>query len=254
MRSFLAGIFWCLSDYRRVGTMEPNAQSLRLLIEERKFRTAEMLEYNKRLDRVVLLYITSVFAAIGLRATGQLNIELIGTNPSFAPIALAFFFLNLCILTHGISQAAWNMALAKFVHTQIDPEIEKLLRTIGANPPKSASYWDDWPTPFRTIAIAGMNGVTGAWIILVLGLSFLSLSFVNMNGFVIAHLYVTIFAAVGLVAFLAFVVYLAITMLFAVRLYHKETNLGLREKVIALVITVSLTAAGLILAIVIIER
>ena len=76
---------------------------LQIVMQEKLHYMSELLDYNKRLDRTVVLYISAVYAAIGLRATDKLDFSKL-ENDQCVSLALLFIFLNACILLHGFRE------------------------------------------------------------------------------------------------------------------------------------------------------
>ena len=89
------------------GTPANKGQWLSIVREERRHRLAEMLDYNKRMDRTVVLYLSAAYAAIGLQVSGNLNLSKALEHDSYVGLVVLFVFLNGCILIHGISQSFW---------------------------------------------------------------------------------------------------------------------------------------------------
>jgi hypothetical protein len=154
-----------------------------LLLEEKKHRIQEMYEYNKRLDRTIVIYITAVYAAIGLKVTGKIELASYFQDPNLTIVAFLFIFLNFCILLLGISQSAWSISLAKFIHSSLHEEIGYLLTKTGQSPPENLNGWDDWTTDIKGLANLTRTYVFSFWILLVLGASIYSLRVVDIRQF-----------------------------------------------------------------------
>jgi len=146
-----------------------------------------MMDYSKRLDRTVILYITAAYAAIGLKATGQIKLDNLN-DEKLVWLVFLFIFLNGCILLHGMSQSCWSMAIAKFIHIKLDRE----LLTITGNDIKDpkcemkqlndidAICWDDWRKEIKDIANRTRDVAVFLWLFLIVSSSICSLTFVNL--------------------------------------------------------------------------
>jgi len=163
---------------------------LKIVTDEKQHYLTELLDYNKRLDRTVSLYISAVYAAIGLHATGKLDLSALILSKDYHSvwIAFLFIFLNACIVLHGIAQSSWCMSIAKFIHLKLDCE---LLPMTGKNVPidrckKSTLHdvdvlgWDDWRGEIKGVAINARTGVFILWAFLILTISVCSLTLVNV--------------------------------------------------------------------------
>jgi hypothetical protein len=165
---------------------------LSVLIEERKHRLSEMLDYNKRMDRTIVFYLSAAYAAIGLRATGTLDLSKALTDDTYVWLVLLFIFLNGCILIHGISQSSWCVALAKFVHVKLDSELLALAGKGGQAMPQSQELsdvgplgWDDWEKEIKQLGVETRGWVVLLWTLLVVASSTCSLTFVNVPRFLL---------------------------------------------------------------------
>lgn len=200
---------------------------LDILLDERRQKLEEMREYNRRIDRIIILYLTAVYAAIGLRASDKIDLDFIWNNPQFTVFAFLFIFLNNCILIHAISQNSWNLALAKFVHTSLD-EIIKL----SFAPPEQCNLsrslgWDDWRDGLRTLAVFSRNTVAGLWMLLVLGISIYSLKLVNIQKFFLSsksNASIIVVATMGLLILFWWVFYLGFSEVYLVIQFHKSSE------------------------------
>ncbi|MBA4018270.1 MAG: hypothetical protein C0483_13955 [Pirellula sp.] len=149
---------------------------LTALLHERTQRLNELVDYNKRLDRTITLYLSAVYAAIGFVATKGLAADFEGVPE---PVVFLFAFLNACILIHAVSQSCWIMAISKFVHHRIDPAI---LEVVGDPPFQRGTRlrdvgwlgWDDWRADVKGLANGNRGVVTLLWMILVVFISFYS--------------------------------------------------------------------------------
>jgi hypothetical protein len=162
-----------------------------LLKQEKESKHTEMLDYNKRLDRTVVLYLSAAYAAIGLQATGRLDLSAGLNSDMYVLLVVLFIFLNGCILLHGISQSCWSMSLAKFIHLKLDMELltkagvpvqDRCNKSdlIGAD----ALGWDDWRIDIKGLANANREKVVALWALLVCASSVLSLKFVDVPHFI----------------------------------------------------------------------
>ena len=190
---------------------------LKIVMQEKDQRRNEMLDYNRRLDRTIVLYLSAAYGAIGLETAGKLDLAPLRTQDHYVWIAFAFIFLNVCILLHGISQSAWCMALAKFIHIKLEGELLHLAgaqvsgdsKANGNNGGQTASgaptdaknnhvaadeldavdsvRFDDWEKEVKGVANATRGLVTPLWMLLLLASSVCSLMFVNVPRFLQAY-------------------------------------------------------------------
>ena len=162
-----------------------------ILLQEKAHWTSELLDYNKRLDRTPVLYLTAAYAAIGLQASGKLDLSEALRDDRYVWLAFLFIFLNGCILLHATAQSCWCMGIAKFLHLNLD---EKLLARAGqpaqadrckADELRSVGPldWDDWRTDVKGVGNAARGAVFLLWTALVIASSILSLLFVNLPRF-----------------------------------------------------------------------
>lgn len=203
---------------------DPELVKIHLLLEERKQRIQEMYEYNKRLDRTIILYLTAIYAAIGLRVTGQIDLSALSKDPQFTMVAFLFIFLNFCIITHGISQSAWTMALAKFVHIGLNNEIRLILKRSKQKPPKYVFDWDNWTTDIKGLAVRSRDFVVALWMFLVLGVSMYSLRLVDVRTFFTQYPLVTVISTSVLVVFHIYVFYLGFLELYLTSKFHQKSE------------------------------
>lgn len=203
---------------------DSKAGPIDLLLDEKRHRLLDMHEYNKRLDRTIILYLTAVYAAIGLRLTGKIDLSSFSNDPEFALIAFLFIFLNYCILLHGISQFAWSISLAKFVHININDELKKMLKTNKQKMPISLEAWDNWTDDIKGVAIISRTLVVGLWIILVMGVSIYSLHVVNVKQFFLINPIVTLISTILLYAFQTCVVFLGVLENYLLGSFHKKSR------------------------------
>lgn len=171
------------------------------LILEKKFKSVEMLEYNKRLDKIILIYISSLFAVLGLRATGQIQLESYLSDIDFVFLAFIFVILNQCILLHTLSQSTYAISLAKYIHTEINAQIYKILNQNTENfdclslkdlseikqIEKRNSWgfldWDDWELEIKDVSNSTRGIVFSIWVIAVMSISLSMLCIVRLNDF-----------------------------------------------------------------------
>ena len=198
-----------------------------ILMKEREHRVSEVLDYNKRLDRTVVLYITAAYAAIGLNATGQLKFDAL-TDQKNVWLVFLFVFLNGCVLLHGLSQSCWAMSICKFIHLNLD---RTLLALTGneIQDPKCAKEqlgtvdalcWDDWRKEIKSVANLTRNVVVFLWVFLVLASSAYSLTLVDFPQFFSGY-HCLAYSAIGiLILTYGFVCFSAIWLILCVRQYH----------------------------------
>ncbi len=183
---------------------------LSIVMEEKKHKLSEMLDYNKRLDRTVVLYLSAAYAAIGFQVSGTLNLSKALEHDSYIGLVGLFVFLNGCILVHAVSQCSWGMSLAKFVHVKLNRELRTMVATSGQNDesnvlfkgqttPKTPSAdegkrskefrhadclgWDDWDSEIKNLGNDTRGKVVLLWMVLVGASSMCSWSFVNVPMF-----------------------------------------------------------------------
>jgi len=155
-----------------------------LLHGEKKHRMQEMYECNKRLDKIILFYISAVYAVIGLNISDKINLTSLSSNPDYTLLVFLFIFLNYCILLHGISLSTYSMSLAKFVHTELNKDIYKILQKQKKQVPKSFMIWDSWPDHLAKLSVQTRNYVSGLWFFLVFGISIYSIKLVDVKQFI----------------------------------------------------------------------
>lgn len=165
---------------------------LDMLLADKQQRVVEMSEYNRRHDKMVTVYITGLYAALGIGVAGKLDLH-IGEELAYVPLAFAFVFLNLCVLTHAISQSFWAMALAKYIHFVVDLRIRDLLFSKNGTAPsgidkeesgKPFSYtWDDWDWEMKGCANKTRAAAIFLWVVLVHGVSITALASVDILKF-----------------------------------------------------------------------
>lgn len=197
---------------------------LEILIDQRNQLLQQMSEYNKRLDRTVMLYLTALYAAIGLRVTGKIEINSFYQDPEITLIAFLFVFLNYCIITHGISQSSWAMSLAKFVHNNVDEDIRLVLRENNEPFPKSIAGWDDWTSEIKGLANLSRNIVVGLWVLIVLGASLYSLRLVNIKEFYSQQFFLTVSSGILLYLFQTYVIYIGLLELYFITKFHLRSE------------------------------
>lgn len=194
---------------------------LPILFEEKKQRIAEMSEYNKRLDKLILLYLTAVYAAVGLKVSGTLNLKSIY---EMLWLPYIFSFLNFCMIIHCLSVSCWLMSLAKYVHVVVDKDITSSFSTNTIIPPTlSQNQWDDWNDPLKMTANLSRNSVTLLWMIMILCLSLYSFTLINLTKLFNCY---AIYAWLGIAALcimLVYAVFLGVSILTCIGNYHKET-------------------------------
>lgn len=199
-------------------------QLLDLLVDHRNQLLQSVNDYNKRLDRTVILYLTALYAAIGLRVTGKVNLTDLSNDPELTLVAFLFIFLNLCIIIHGVSQSAWSMALAKFVHINVNDDICEIVKKSKKRMPSSFTEWDIWNNDLKGLAVRTRDIVVVLWVIQVLGVSIFSLRLVDLKGFHTIHPVQTYISAVFLFVFLTFALYLGLLELYLTNKFQRKTD------------------------------
>jgi hypothetical protein len=181
----------CTQLIRIPSTADKDAR-LSSVLQEKEQRRSEMLDYNKRLDRTIVLYLSAAYAAIGLETAGKLDLSALRTQDHYVWLAFGFIFLNACILLHGISQSAWCMSIAKFIHIKLETE---LLQSAGVPAPNQDQLktgeladveflgFDDWEKEIKGVANASRGLIAPLWMLLLLASSVCSLMFVNVPRF-----------------------------------------------------------------------
>ena len=204
-------------------------ERFQIVLREKEHWKAELLDYNKRLDRTIVLYLSAAYAAIGFQTAGKLDLSQALSDDSYVWVAFTFMFLNACIVLHGLSQSCWSMSIVKFIHLKLDNE---LLRLSGDSPPEDrctkstlrdvdALGCDDWRDDVKGVAIKARDLVTGLWILLVFASSIASLTFVNVPRFLMTH-YVAGSLAITLLVLVHFRVVLhGIYLWYYVEQYHQ---------------------------------
>jgi hypothetical protein len=171
--------------------MAKESPRLKVVMQEKNYRLSEMLEYNKRLDRTVVLYITAAYAAIGLQATNKLDLSAARTDDRYVWLVFLFIFLNGCILLHAVSQSCWCMSIAKFIHLKLNPQLDAITGDTS-QPHEREHYeldeatalgWDDWRREIKGVANNSRDMVVGLWMLLVLASSVCSVAFVDLPDF-----------------------------------------------------------------------
>ena len=198
--------------------------NLNLLLEEKKQRIKEMCEYNRRLDRTVMLYITAIYSAIGLRASGKFDLSILKDEPVFTLIAFLFIFLNFCVIIHGISQSAWSMSLAKYVHTEINDEIRKIISSRCKKVPTSPFNWDNWTNDIKGLANQTRDIVIMLWVLLVLFISHFSLHLVDVKSYYNNHLLTTLLISSSLYLLQAYIIYVGLQEVYLTSRYHHKSS------------------------------
>jgi len=220
---------------------------IELILREKDRILKELNEYNKRVDRTIVLYISAVYAAIGLKATGKIDFSNFWENPELTPVIFLFIFLNYCILIHGISQSSWTIALSKFIHVELAEELNRKIHNLGfLIPPYSINSWDDWEIDIKGLAVSTRNTVVGLWILLVIGISIFSLSVLNIWKFYQAHPLVTSIVIMIFFLMQTYINYILMLELYFVKRFH-ETSKKISKLTILLFITNSVIISLLLI-------
>ncbi len=199
-------------------------QLLDLLVDHKNQLLQCVNDYNKRLDRTVILYLTALYAAIGLRVTGKVNLTDLSKDPELTIIAFIFIFLNFCIIIHGISQSAWSMAFAKFIHINVNDDICDIVKKSKKKMPSSFTEWDIWNNDLKGLAVRTRDIVVVLWVIQVLGVSIFSLRLVDLKGFYTIHPVQAYISVIFLFVFLTFTLYLALLELYLTNKFQRKTD------------------------------
>ena len=195
-----------------------------LLFEEKRLRIAEMLEYNKRLDRIILLYITAVYSAIGLKFAEKLDLSKLTSSIDYSYLSFLFIFLNLSIVLHALSQASQAMSLAKFIHMGINKDIIIILKKTNKIIPKYTLEWDNWHTDLRIVAVGTRNTVVALWIVLVIGVSIFSLKIIDVKAFYQNNGIEFWLIIISLSIYLLYIMHNAILLMFYSSKYHTPSH------------------------------
>jgi hypothetical protein len=199
-------------------------QLLDLLVEHRNQLMESVNDYNKRLDRTVILYLTALYAVIGLRATNQIKLSDLSSDPELTLVAFLFIFLNFCIIIHGISQSAWTMCLAKYVHMNVNQDIAEVLKMNKKKIPKSFIEFDNWKNDIKDLAVKTRDFVIALWVLQVLAVSIYSLRLVDTRGFYALYPIQTYISAIILFVFLICVAYSGFLEIYLVGKYHEQSS------------------------------
>lgn len=234
------------------------ARKFELLMKEKEFRQGEMLDYNKRLDRTVVLYLSAAYAALGLQVSEKLDLSLGIAKDSYALLVLLFIFLNGCIILHAMAQSCWCMSTAQYIHVRLDAELLKLIgepvRANGSNRKLRHVHWlawDDWRDETKGVGNNTRNAVTTLWMFFVILTSVYSLTYANMTRFFNHFPFVTIVAAIVLLAMYIYAAFQGLTYFGHLGCYHDPEDFKPNKKplwgtaIFALVLVgVSLCAAS----------
>ena len=204
---------------------EDKRDEFRVIIDERKRCLVEMSEYNKRLDRTLMAYLAGLYAVIGVGVTETgSRFYAFAQDPRHAPLAFAFVFLNLCVATHALSQAAFSMSFAKFIHTTLTDRMSRFLGESGGGVPDVLTTWDDWETDVKGVAIQSRNAAVGLWMALLLAVSIYSLSLMSVRAFYLQNARTTLVIGAILFLFLVFVCYQGATLFYCGGKFHEPTE------------------------------
>jgi len=208
--------------------------AITFILEEKKLRLSELLDYNKRLDKIILLYITAVYSVIGLMFSNKIDFSKLSISIDYTYFSFIFIFLNLSILLHAISQASFSMSLAKFIHTGINKDILKIIKDKNEPIPIYSLKWDDWDKEIKSVAVHTRDAVVGFWIVLVLGISIYSLKIINIKGFYLENLIQFWVIVIFLSLYLSYVIHQAILLKYFSSKFHIPSNLIKKPKILIL--------------------
>jgi len=197
---------------------------MEVIFEEKRLRLAELLEYNKRLDKIILLYITAVYSVIGLRFADKLELSKLSSSIDSSYLLFLFVFLNLSIILHAISQASFAMSLAKFVHIRINSDIKKIIEENSQTVPSYTLSWDDWNTEIKNVAVRTRDGVVALWILLVISVSIYSIKIINISDFYENNHIECILIIISLSLYLLYIIYNAISLMYFSSKFHVDSD------------------------------
>ena len=193
---------------------------IELIFEEKRLRLSELLEYNKRLDKIILLYITAVYSVIGLKFADKLDLSKLSTSIEYSYLLFLFVFLNLSIILHAISQASFSMSLAKFVHIGINEDIRDMIKAKDKKNPSHALSWDTWNTEIKNVAVRTRDAVVSFWILLVIGVSIYSTTMINIEEFYKSSPVELIIIVVALSFYLLYIIHNAFSLMYSSSKFH----------------------------------
>ncbi|MCX6999526.1 MAG: hypothetical protein NT106_04420 [Candidatus Sumerlaeota bacterium] len=228
---------------------------LRIVIQEKQRYLSELLDYNKRLDRTVVLYISAAYAAIGLRAAGKLDLSAGLKDDHYVWLAFLFIFLNACILLHGLSQSSWCISIAKFIHLKLDCELLGMTGNAVSNERCNKNQlhevdflgFDDWRNEIKGMANDTRGVVVPLWAFLVLASSVCSLTFVNVPRFLESYAGPGYIAVVILTLIHGFVFFQGIWLFIFCRHYHDgHVSFSPRKRFVVFCFALALTALFLV--------
>jgi uncharacterized membrane protein YhaH (DUF805 family) len=194
--------------------------ALGVLVEEKKHRLNELLEYNKRVDQIIFLYLAAVYSALGFIVTGKVDPMSIYGKPETAYFVFLFMFLNDCLIVHGMSQSLWVLCLSKFVHIDVTNDMLDSIKQKGEALPASLSAWDDWQSGAKGSAVTSRGNAVFLWAILGEILSFASIFLINVSSFYSSHPYSCYVMVAILIAFQSYIIFLVFQLLHYARRFH----------------------------------
>lgn len=198
--------------------------TLALLIEEKKQREQEILDFNKRQDQMVFLYLAAVYSAIGLSTTGKLDLTALATKDEGPYLLFLFVFLNNCLFVHGISQTLWILSLSKYVHLKVCGEINLVLKNTNQHVPSSLNLWADWRSGVISAAIFSRGSAVILWVILGTLLSYLGFALIDLKPFYHAHPYLAGTMGVFLIFMQSYVFFLFSQEIYFAQRFHEEDD------------------------------
>ena len=206
--------------WRPAGSSTPD-RAVDVLLAEKKARGDEMNEYNKRFEQVLNIYVTAVFAGLGLSATGKLQISSIATNEYRFELILAFAAMNVFILLHGINLSSWSMAHAQYIAVVLDPALRVAVPTV-----KNLESWDRSGLPLKRSAVNVRGGLFICWMFLILAVAIGAFALVKLStlpNFSSGGRAFAVSAAVGIAALLLYVLHQGLTLRARSERFFSET-------------------------------
>lgn len=197
---------------------------LALLVEEKKQREQEILDFNKRQDQIVFLYLAAVYSAIGFGATGKLDFVSLATKKEGPYLLFLFVFLNNCLFVHAISQTLWILSLSKYVHLKVCEEINVALKKKKQSPPSCLNLWADWRAGVISAAIVSRGNAVALWVVLGTLLSLSGFTFVDAKSFYAAHQCQAWIMGIVLIAMQSYVFFLFAQEIYFARRFHEDDD------------------------------
>ena len=191
---------------------------------EKEQRSRELLEYNIRQDKVIKIYITGLYAALGLSYAanaGKPIIDSLYCHPYYVVVAFFFSILNFAIIIYGTSQAAWIMSLAKYIYWNFDRKYLLGMQT-----------WDDWETEIKGHANTTRGAAFTIWVFIVICATITFYCLVDWRNFWSLHRCWAILGICVDVLLLLYAVYDSITLglLSTKELFHADPSVVEKKK------------------------